>query len=126
MVAMHFKLKFKRGRPQQVFPGLVPLVPSPWHASYPSGHSLQSQLTALSLGEVMPGAKDALIALAKRIGENREVAGVHYPSDTVAGRKIAEAVFPYLEQCAIFAEMLHAAKGEHVPRHHTEQSEQQT
>jgi len=113
MVAMHFKFIFKRGRPQQVFPGLVPLVPSPWHASYPSGHSLQSHLTALGLGEVMPGAKNALVALARRIGENREVAGVHFQSDTVAGRNIAEAVFPRLMQCAIFAEVLEAARGEH-------------
>src|SRR5207247_286192 len=42
MVAVYFKLKFRRPRPQQVCPALVPLINSPWHASFPSGHSLES------------------------------------------------------------------------------------
>ena len=102
LVAMFFKFRFRRGRPQQVWPGLVPLVPSPWHPSYPSGHSLQSHLIALALGEVAPKAKEALLALAKRIGTNREVAGVHFQSDTIAGRDIAYSIFPRLEGCSTF------------------------
>ncbi|WP_247332621.1 phosphatase PAP2 family protein, partial [Bradyrhizobium sp. 147] len=113
MVAVYYKLKFNRGRPQQVCPALFPMIASPWHASYPSGHSLEGHLMALSLGEIMPGAKSALMALAARIGRNREVAGVHYPSDTAAGKEIAESVFPYLKECTTFSAVLDAAKREH-------------
>ncbi|MCK1275631.1 phosphatase PAP2 family protein, partial [Bradyrhizobium sp. 61] len=113
MVAVYYKLRFNRGRPQQVWPGLFPMVASPWHASYPSGHSLESHLMALALGEIIPGAKSALRALAARIGKNREIAGVHYPSDTAAGKAIAEAVFPYLQQCGTFHAVTEAAKQEH-------------
>ncbi|XSC44863.1 phosphatase PAP2 family protein [Bradyrhizobium sp. RDT10] len=91
------------------------MIASPWHASYPSGHSLESHLIALVLGEIIPGAKAALMALAKRIGENREVAGVHFQSDTIAGREIAEAVFPRLMKCATFRAVLNSAKDEHKP-----------
>jgi acid phosphatase (class A) len=113
MVAVFYKLKFNRGRPQQVCPALFPMIASPWHASYPSGHSLEGHLMALSLAEIMPDARSALMALAARIGRNREVAGVHFKSDTTAGREIAQAVFPYLMECPTFREVLDAAKTEH-------------
>lgn len=112
MVAVHFKLKYNRARPQQVFPPLVPLLNSPWHASFPSGHSLESHMIALALAEVAPNTRKALIALADRIGHNREIAGVHYPSDTRAGKKIACAAFPLLHKCPIFQTILKAARKE--------------
>jgi acid phosphatase (class A) len=37
-----------------------------------------------------------LEALGKRIGRNREYAGVHYPSDTETSWKLADAVFEVL------------------------------
>src|SRR5262249_7015662 len=106
VVAMHFKRKFMRGRPQQVCPALVPLIPSPWHPSYPSGHSLESQLIARALASVVPSATDALEALAKRIATNREIAGVHFRSDSDAGKHIALLVFPYLMDCRTFRDTL--------------------
>lgn len=112
MVAMHFKRKFARPRPQQVFRSLVPMIPGPPHASWPSGHSLESHLIALALSEIVPSAKPTLEALADRIGKNREIAGVHYRSDTAAGKAIARLVFPYLQQCATFSAAVDAAKVE--------------
>ena len=114
MVAMKFKYKFNRARPQQVFLSLVPLVPWPRHPSWPSGHSLESHLIALALAAIVPTAKDMLVALADRIGKNREIAGVHYRSDTLAGKEIAQKVFPVLESCPTFAELVAAAKVEHA------------
>jgi acid phosphatase (class A) len=112
MVAMHFKGTFNRARPQQVFPALLPLINSPPHPSFPSGHSLESHMIALALGEVMPEAKPSLIALADRIGKNREIAGVHWRSDTDAGRAIAEEAYLLLRQCSIFKTVLTWAKAE--------------
>jgi acid phosphatase (class A) len=60
--------------------------------SHPSGHATGGMTYALVLAEMFPEHKDALIARGEQIGEDREVAGVHYPSDVVAGRKIAKEI----------------------------------
>lgn len=112
MVGMHFKQKYMRARPQQVFPGLVPLVAPPAHPSFPSGHSLESHMMAQAMADVRPFMADALTALADRIGRNREVAGVHFPSDTAAGRVIARAAYPLLKTCPTYAQVLAEARKE--------------
>jgi membrane-associated phospholipid phosphatase len=118
MLGVHFKLKYNRARPQQVFPALIPLIDSPWHASFPSAHSLESHMIARALAAVSPGARRPLRALANRIGRNREVAGVHYPSDTLAGRQIAREAFPLLLCCPIFHTVLCEARKEpRLPGH---------
>jgi hypothetical protein len=76
MVALHFKHKIGRARPVQVCPALMPLVPTPPHASYPSGHATQMTLIATLIaalfdeGEAHAMARSAA-ALAPRIAENR-------------------------------------------------------
>ena len=47
---------------------------------------------ALVLAEMLPEHKAELIARGEQIGEDREVGGVHYPSDVAAGRKIAAEI----------------------------------
>jgi membrane-associated phospholipid phosphatase len=39
-----------------------------------------------------------LLALAARIARNREIAGVHYPSDSKAGADLAAQAVPLLRQ----------------------------
>ena len=114
MAAMFFKNKFNRGRPQQVFPALVPLIPGPGHPSWPNGHALESHMIALALKHVVPkNTHPALEALADRLGKNREIAGVHFKSDTDGGKEIAEKIFPYLHKCPTFLAALEKAKTEH-------------
>ena len=49
------------------------------------------------MGATVAAALDDVMAtLADRIAENREVAGVHYESDTIAGRNLAVALFDVL------------------------------
>ena len=50
----------------------------------------QSWLLSLFLAEAAPYYRDDLYWLAERVALNRERAGVHYPSDTAAGKFIAE------------------------------------
>jgi hypothetical protein len=38
-----------------------------------------------------------LEALAWRIARNREIAGLHYASDSIAGEQLATAILPYLQ-----------------------------
>jgi membrane-associated phospholipid phosphatase len=114
LAAMYFKNKYNRARPQQVSPGLIPMIPPPGHPSWPSGHALESNLIALALMQVMPKNRHAALqAMADRIGKNRERAGVHFESDTAGGKEIAAKIFPYLQKCPTFYAALEAAKAEH-------------
>ena len=47
---------------------------------------------ALVLAEVVPEQRDALIARAHLIGDDRVLGGVHSPSDVEAGRTLAAAI----------------------------------
>jgi acid phosphatase (class A) len=53
---------------------------------------------ALTLAEIFPDQKDALIARAKLIGDDRELAGEHFPSDVEAGRTLAKAIFEKMSE----------------------------
>jgi PAP2 superfamily len=112
LVAIHFKFENKRPRPVQVYPGLLPPIPTPAHASYPSGHATQSWLAARCVTEVYGSLKQPAEALAKLIGKNRERAGLHYASDTQAGIKLADAAFDVMKGGARFNHLLSLAKQE--------------
>jgi membrane-associated phospholipid phosphatase len=107
---MHYKNEFNRPRPSQILPALMPPISPPGHASFPSAHATEAYLMALCLKEVMPAAVStpvdpndpettALQRMAQRIARNREVLGVHYPSDSAAGKKLAEESFRLLKKC---------------------------
>lgn len=83
------KYHFNRARPTQLEERLTTVVPVPRHASYPSGHSTQGYSTGLLLSRLDPAHKEEYLQLGTRIGTNRELAGVHYPSDTAAGKIMA-------------------------------------
>jgi membrane-associated phospholipid phosphatase len=108
--AMYWKGVHKRLRPSQRLPMLRPPIEVPGHASYPSGHSTQATLIALVTGVALgtksanPAAQakaktlaNSLNGLAARIARNRELGGLHYPSDTDGGLKLATAVFNFIE-----------------------------
>jgi len=85
IVVLALKKKFNRPRPSVVLPAIETVVPVPWHSSYPSGHATQSIVIAGLLSRLNPKSTARLHNLAFRVGKNREVAGLHYPSDTKAG-----------------------------------------
>ncbi|HZF77179.1 MAG TPA: hypothetical protein VE033_15240, partial [Acetobacteraceae bacterium] len=116
MVGMYWKWHFRRARPVQVYPALVPAIPTPAHASYPSNHALQSQLVRRALDQVFEQALGnrlpALEALADRIAENREVAGVHFQSDTTGTCRFAGPLFEVLAAVQPFKELVEEAASE--------------
>ncbi len=112
MLMSFYKLKFNRPRPHQLCPDLMPILSVPGHASYPSGHSLVSHLLSHAAAEVRPDARNALFALAQRVARNREIAGLHYPSDTRAGERIAEGAFQILLRCRGFQRLRDEARTE--------------
>jgi acid phosphatase (class A) len=89
-VLLYFKKLFNRPRPTAVLPAIQPPVPVPWHAAYPSGHATQAVVIASLLAKLSPKAGRDLMNFALEVGRNREVAGLHYPSDTGMGIKLGK------------------------------------
>ncbi len=87
-----YKKRFSRPRPSQLDPNLILVVENPGHAAYPSGHATQSMLSALILGLIDPKNSQTYIDYAHAMAKRREVAGVHYPSDSSQGQKLAKQV----------------------------------
>jgi hypothetical protein len=106
-VAMYFKGRYARPRPSHLCPALMPPIQVPGHASFPSGHATQAHLMALCMRDVLAGsptydtASVVLWTLANRIARNREIAGLHYKSDTDGGVALALSTLPLLQQSAI-------------------------
>jgi acid phosphatase (class A) len=110
LIAAHFKLKYKRARPAQVWPVIAPIIPTPGHPSYPQGHALQAYLIAACVTAAVPAMGPACDVLARRIALNRELAGVHFPSDKEASKKAAEAAIKLL--LPVVADLIEAVGAE--------------
>ena len=106
---LYYKGRYDRPRPSQLCPALLPPIPMPGHASWPSGHATQAWLKArciehvlqgLPPGTLTPGDLEAvssnLRTLALRVARNREIAGLHYPTDSAAGCKLADTIVCFL------------------------------
>ena len=103
---MYWKRIFARPRPSRLDPALVPPIEVPGHGSYPSGHACEAMLVALILEQVLPeqiipadAETGPLRLMARRIARNREVLGLHYPSDTRCGFRIAARCLPLFLAC---------------------------
>jgi hypothetical protein len=93
------KAEFGRGRPRMMCQDLTPMLEPPdslhpAHGSYPSAHAATAHCWAMLLGVLSGDAAKAKKAVkaAEQVARNREIAGVHFPSDTVAGRALGEAI----------------------------------
>ncbi len=104
------KKHFSRARPTQLDKTLVTVIDNPMHAAYPSGHASQSYMMALILSDFDPEHAEVYKRFAIDIAHRREIAGVHYPSDSAAGRELAIDVFEKLKSVAEFATRYEAVK----------------
>ena len=91
-----FKFFYNRPRPHQVsdieeFENVAGKSPS-----YPSGHSTNSTVIAELLADEFPEHADNLRQIGREIGLNRVIAGLHFPTDHIAGLKLAEQIIPLL------------------------------
>jgi acid phosphatase (class A) len=90
------KLRYGRLRPYNFDHTLHPVCEINKEKSYPSGHSTNGYLYAFTLAEIVPEKHDEILRLADEYAHNRVVCGSHYPSDTVASRRVATFLFGYL------------------------------
>ena len=65
--------------------------------AYPSGHAFQSRILAMALAEKYPQHEKRFRGLANEIAENRVIAGVHFPSDSIAGKVLADELYDKLD-----------------------------
>jgi membrane-associated phospholipid phosphatase len=79
---------------------------------YPSGHATTGYLEALALVQMVPEKRDAILARADDYAHSRVVCGVHYPSDTAAGKLVAYSMMGIMMINPQFRKELEAAKAE--------------
>lgn len=96
------KEAFARPRPFLADSRLAPVVPRPPGAAYPSGHSTWVIAAAIVLADMVPERRRQIFARADEYAHNREVAGVHYPSDVAAGHLAGTALAAALFQSPRF------------------------
>jgi len=91
-VLVQAKEKWQRPRPfvrdSRVHPCLAP----PEGTSYPSGHSATAAVWAELFCAAFPDKRDAFTAQVSETMWSRVLGGVHYPTDTQAGRLLGEAI----------------------------------
>ncbi len=106
------KTYYDRPRPPLVDPRLQPCVELQKSPSYPSGHALRGVLWSLILSELAPDLRKPLLARGNQIGDDRAIAGVHFPSDIKAGRKLGHYLAKLLLASPAFQKDMALAKVE--------------
>jgi len=111
-VANAAKLIWRRVRAPLAEPRIHSCVKLEHTASYPSGHATRGMVWAMLLADIFPEKRDALLARGKQIGDDRFLAGMHYPSDVVAGQKLGAEIAAKLLGNAEFKAELEKARAE--------------
>jgi hypothetical protein len=99
-VLFRFKQAFIRPRPFEYTAQIQPILQTPGHDSWPSGHATEAHLIARVLSTLATlsarthpaDVEIELWKLAHRIARNREVAGLHFPTDTTAGKVLGDTL----------------------------------
>ena len=112
VVIFTLKNNFDRVRPNVLEKNIEPAIDVPQHPAYPSGHSTQTHLLALILSQLSPKRKVMFENRADEISFHREVAGLHYHSDSVAGQLVAQQIMDMLLQNPDFVKLLNDSKSE--------------
>ena len=102
---------FKRSRPAHDS-RIQPALKSEDVFSYPSGIATRGILFALTLSELAPAKKEAVLDRGRSIGWARCVVGLHYPSDIIAGRSLGQLLFQSMSIHPKFQDTFKSARAE--------------
>ncbi len=108
---VEFKLKYARPRPYAVEPQLKVAQPLP-HGAFPSGHSFGNYVNAEILSHLASDRREDLMNAAHEFAWSRELLGVHYPSDSEAGKIWAADFVKFLFENKQFVRDFEAVKKE--------------
>jgi acid phosphatase (class A) len=86
------KAYFSRPRPFLMDHRVKPVVGRPLSPGYPGGHATFAYVNAILLAYMVPEKAAAIFNRAGRFARNRVIGGVHYPTDTDAGRISASVI----------------------------------
>ena len=86
------KKDYDRKRPPAADARIHPCVTAQMSSSYPSGDATRGVVVATILAQIFPDQQKQLMDLGKQIGDDRALAGMHYPSDVAAGQKLGAAI----------------------------------
>jgi hypothetical protein len=109
-VEMRFKHALAFRRPNEYSAQVQPMIQTPRHSAFPSGHATEAHMAALVLRRLISpvyGTQswgDQLMRQAHRIAVNRTVAGVHFPVDSAAGQALGLTLAEYfIQRCSASA-----------------------
>jgi membrane-associated phospholipid phosphatase len=104
-VEMRFKQALASRRPNEYSPQVQPIILTPSHSTFPSGHATEAFTAAYVLTALLaasptvpyndPSWRLQLMRLASRVAINRTIAGVHFPVDSAAGCFLGLALGQY-------------------------------
>jgi len=106
------KEKWQRTRPPLFDQRIQPVARYSSSGSYPSGHSTFAYLAGIVLADMVPEKRTRIFERASEFGENRVLGGVHYPSDTEAGRRLATMIAVLIQQNPAYQRDFAAARKE--------------
>lgn len=86
------KARYERPRPFEADSSITPPFGAPHGSSYPSGHATTAFAAARVLSALQPDRSREVYGLASQVAASRVYAGVHYPSDVVAGALLGTAI----------------------------------
>lgn len=92
IIAWYYKFLWKVARPNQLDQKLVPLLCTPEHPSYPSGHATIAGCSEVVLSYFFESEKDQLHRLAEECAISRLYAGVHFPIDNEEGLRLGRYI----------------------------------
>ncbi len=87
------KATFGRPRPYDAHQEVRPCIRNAGGDSYPSGHTAYAQFYGKLLADMFPERALLIQKYADYSSLLRVIGGVHYPSDIIAGKKLAEELY---------------------------------
>ncbi len=107
------KKGFARVRPYNLDTSLHPVcVTKTIDDSYPSGHATTGYLMALTLIDMLPEKRDAILARADDYANNRLICGVHFRSDIEASKLVAYTIHAVMANKPQYQQELAVARAE--------------
>ncbi len=110
------KRRWNRKRPYLYSSAVHPVVGRPDNTSYPSGHAAAAALWGTILSAAIPEKTAGFQAQIHEVMWCRVLGGAHYPSDTVAGELLGEAIAKEMLKSAAMQAALKTMREEISPQ----------